>query len=250
MRRGAGSNLRQVVIRRRLELLRKAWWIICLMWVAVVAVAALATWWIPDEFWQGIVLGVGVTTGFFLPYMIVRDYDGTFALRVGADAELTVSDTLAAFARRRSRAGQRWHVVNSLPFQTGDVDHVLVGSGGIYVVETKFRGRHARHPVASVVIDRAAQQSRAGARRVGALVNQHVGLQEAVRSIVALDGPGWPDQDGPYVLGDTLVTAATDVVGLDSRLRDRGLESEEIDQIVGAIAEQRRAVRRSRRRLA
>jgi hypothetical protein len=58
--------------------------------------------------------------------------DGFDRVRLGAEAERWTSSEL----RRKRRSG--WRVVDSIPFEGFDVDHVLVGPGGVYAVETKF----------------------------------------------------------------------------------------------------------------
>lgn len=59
------------------------------------------------------------------------DLDGTARLRSAAEAERWTS---SAFRRLRSDG---WYVVDSIPFDGFDVDHVAVGPEGVWVLETK-----------------------------------------------------------------------------------------------------------------
>jgi Nuclease-related domain len=62
----------------------------------------------------------------------VLSMDGFDRVRLGARAEGWTSSTL----RKSRRAG--WRVIDSIPFEGFDVDHVFVGPGGVFAVETKF----------------------------------------------------------------------------------------------------------------
>jgi hypothetical protein len=58
--------------------------------------------------------------------------DGFDRMRLGAEAERWTSSAL----RTLRRSG--WSVVDSVLFEGFDVDHVLVGPGGVFAIETKF----------------------------------------------------------------------------------------------------------------
>ncbi len=57
--------------------------------------------------------------------------DGTYYLVAGRDAERWTSNAL------RKMCGRGWYVIDGISFWHGDADHVVVGPGGVYVVETK-----------------------------------------------------------------------------------------------------------------
>jgi hypothetical protein len=52
----------------------------------------------------------------------------------GAEGEEAVGDILDGLAP----AG--WHVIHDVAFGRGNIDHILVGPGGIFTIETKSRG--------------------------------------------------------------------------------------------------------------
>lgn len=57
---------------------------------------------------------------------------GTYHLEMGAEAEAWSSTAL------KKAAGARWQVIDGVSFAYHDVDHVLVGPGGVYAIETKY----------------------------------------------------------------------------------------------------------------
>lgn len=91
---------------------------------------------------------------------------GTYHLVSGRNAQRWTSREL------KKVCGRGWHVIDGLPFDRYDVDHVLVGPGGVYAVETKYtddvvdftslRGRSRAKSWTG--------QARRGARSVGALL--------------------------------------------------------------------------------
>ncbi len=118
--------------------------------------------------------------------------------------------TAEAVSRRRMRR-LGWHVVSGLFFDGhGDVDHVLVGPGGVFAVESKWTsspwtvtelgidGPLGRDPVA---------QARDGARKVESMLR--FGKERfdiRVQPLVVLWGPGAPKIDrGICGVSDVLV---------------------------------------------
>jgi hypothetical protein len=79
-------------------------------------------------------LVVGGWAGSFFAFLMIAPQiiDGQVArLTNGADAGANTAHEL----RRLHRAG--WKSVHNLHFQSGDVDHVAIGPGGVVVIETK-----------------------------------------------------------------------------------------------------------------
>ncbi len=56
------------------------------------------------------------------------------AWRIGADAERRTARTV------RPLLGEGWHVVHDLPAQRGNRDHVVVGSAGVVLLDSKHLG--------------------------------------------------------------------------------------------------------------
>lgn len=60
---------------------------------------------------------------------------GSYGWSLGKMGEEFTAETVASSARRRNG----WRLVNGIYFDMhGDVDHVLVGPGGVFVIESKF----------------------------------------------------------------------------------------------------------------
>ena len=86
----------------------------------------------------------------------IRGLDLALPLAAGLAAILVASRTLQPDLARRSRGAQSerkvgaileevgpgWHVLHDISLGRGDIDHVLVGTGGVFTIETKpHRGR-------------------------------------------------------------------------------------------------------------
>jgi hypothetical protein len=116
------------------------------------------------------------------------------AWRVGARGE-------EAVGRRLERLREQgWHVLHSMPIGTrgSDIDHMLIGEGGVYTINTK------RHPNKRVVVDgdtiRVAgfpqhyvRNSRYEAERVGDILHARLAWAVPVRPVlVFLTGTYFP----------------------------------------------------------
>jgi hypothetical protein len=82
--------------------------------------------------WAFLVVGAWAGSFFAMLMIVPEMVDGRASRLVsGADAESNTAHEL----RRLERAG--WRSVHNLHFQSGDVDHVAIGPGGVVVIETK-----------------------------------------------------------------------------------------------------------------
>lgn len=96
---------------------------------AVIAGVAFA---IPWEFARGLFIGVAASGLVATMGYLVLALSGTVARGMGATAEMWTATEL----RRLRKSG--WLIVNGLSLQGRDIDHVLVGPGGVVVVESKW----------------------------------------------------------------------------------------------------------------
>lgn len=109
------------------------------------------------------------------------------AFRVGADGEETVG------ARLERLVDRGWHVLHSVPVGTrgSDIDHVLIGPGGVYTVNTK------NHPGKSIWVGKHAikvdgfsqpylRNSRFEADRAARLLATHFGAAVPVRAVLVI----------------------------------------------------------------
>lgn len=147
---------------------------------------------VPSSFVRGVAVGVVATAVGSTVLRVAHDGDGGRALRDGAEAERWTATDLRWFAWWRRLHRQRWYVVHSVGFAWGDVDHVLIGPGGVYAVDTKYRSGTGRQRDPRADVTRAQQQLTRATRRVAALVRQHAGVDMEVGAILVTHGRGWP----------------------------------------------------------
>ncbi|MTV26411.1 NERD domain-containing protein [Nitriliruptoraceae bacterium ZYF776] len=154
--------------------------------VAVATVTALVVMGIPN---LAAAFVAGVFSGMF--GMLVQSFASSRGLAsrsMGADAE----EWTAAELRRLDR--RRWAVFHDVPITYGNIDHVAVGPGRVYAIETKWTARADLERFlrgATAQARRQADDLRAELRRRG--------VDAEVRPLLIVWGPG---------LGDKLPSAA------------------------------------------
>jgi hypothetical protein len=203
--------------------------------VAIVAVSGVVFLLGPPP-WFAFVLGAGdATLASIMVARIVRD-SGTASTVAGAVAELWTRDEVKPL----HRAG--WRVLHGVPGRPReDIDHVVVGPAGVYVIETKWSSMTWSLADRSMRqrIDRATEQAEAGARRIAGVLKEHE-LAPRVHPLVVLWGPhGLPDNHSichvPVVHGSRLREWL--------EMRSAGsIESIEVDRcvdVIGAYADMR-----------
>jgi len=95
-------------------------------------IAGLAGYFIPSRFVGGLVVGaIGAATVSMLALWVTL-VTGTAYRSMGATAEEWTASELRPLRRRR------WRVANHVALGRPDIDHVLVGPGGVIAVETKW----------------------------------------------------------------------------------------------------------------
>lgn len=127
----AGSFARERFRVRRRAWRRRFWWafpLVAILPIAVELPIALLTHPSHRGFWIGIGIGAGAAAALVLfdspPAHIER-------WRSGADGEKSTARTL----RPLLRCG--WELFNDIPTVHGNIDHVLVGPAGIFMLESK-----------------------------------------------------------------------------------------------------------------
>ena len=140
-----------------------------------------------NTWWTGFSLGVVAGCLPCLLWMAVTQIDGSASWRLGALAEEWTAERLKVLPGS-------WHIEHSVPFPAGrsavDVDHILVGYGGVLAIETKWTSHAielgAKHLHADV--QRAVQQAIGNANRVRGLI-QRVAPGTNVTPVVVFWGP-------------------------------------------------------------
>jgi hypothetical protein len=133
--RRAGEWPRHRAAQMRTEYLRRAWWLILVEGVVLIAftpLAILAPAWL-REFLVG---GWVVSVAWLLWHQVVVE-SGSSTRDLGASAEQWTSTALGALRRKG------WRVINHVVLRHWDIDHVAVGPGGLLVVETKWASDEA-----------------------------------------------------------------------------------------------------------
>lgn len=194
-RQRPAAGLRSAIRSRRRAFYQHAWPHVLVFWAVMGAIIAVMVGLTASDFLSGLFLGgFGVATVMFTD-RIASESDGSWRFALGRDAETWTADDLAWFRRRWWLRRERWHVVHSVGFHRGDVDHVLLGPNGVLALETKYRSIDVRFDEDRALREAAAQVD-SGARRVAALIRQHTGEEVDVRPAVVTQGRGWTWPEG------------------------------------------------------
>ena len=219
--RRAGSFARAQVVQIRRDFIKRAWWVIIMpllgAFVAWPLVLLLPLW--CREFALGIIL----TSGVWGSIMVVVTLSGTTPRAMGAMGEEWTAREL-----RRLR-GRRWYLANGLLLRpASDVDHVVIGPGGVLVVETKYSsdGWHREGKFSEGWVQRAIGQAKRNQKDVASILRPAV-ASEHVKPVVVLWGGA---AESARVSEDEGVTI---VPGIELRkwlalIEDNGLDHEAI----------------------
>jgi hypothetical protein len=177
----AGTAVRLRARRGRIAWVRKEARLLVAMLTAYVVMALVVYMIQPPASRPYFGGGLSEEHGFFW----LLSQDGFDRVRLGAEAKRWTSSTL----RKARRAG--WKVVDSIPFEGFDVDHVLVGPGGIYAIETKFTSAswHVTEGRLVSPFGDPIWQARYGARKIKLLLGSR-GKDVVVSAVVLAWGKG------------------------------------------------------------
>jgi hypothetical protein len=128
-------------------------------------------------------------------YMWLRDDPPEYVARWewGAEAEQRTAKAL------RPVTGSGWFAVHDVPCRLGNMDHVLVGPAGVFVLETKWFGGDATvegdevrvqrrlDPDSNYVTGGVGGRTRGRAVDLGAALAQQVGRRPWVTAVVVID---------------------------------------------------------------
>jgi len=140
--------------------------------------------------------GIGVVA--YLTFKITQTMSSLQSYRLGLDAELAVGQELNQLLREGNR------VYHDLPAQGFNIDHVVIGEGGVFAVETKGRAKPLKHDTKKEwQVDYDAntlnfpgwretaplEQAQRQARWLSEWLSSAVGEPVSAQPVVAL--PGW-----------------------------------------------------------
>lgn len=161
------------------------------------------------------------------------EMDNSHFRRRGLWAEQWTTQTL------KKKLGNGWRIFDDLPFARGNVDHVLIGPGGIYAVETKWRSKSNRtRPLSQESMRRDTTQAWRGAMSLVELLRESR-VDLPVRPVLVLWGPGILNhEDGARQFGRLVVLIGDKPDEWPSRVLERDNASRsEMDAAARAIGD-------------
>jgi hypothetical protein len=197
-RRRAGREVSRRLRKESWEMAKRNWWrlsIFLFCWLGLTAFLGVAVHW-----WSGPATGSfvgGFALGLLPLFWMAWTVAGGLAHRgMGVDAERW---TAAELAKLDSRV---WTVFHDVPIDEGNVDHVVVGPGRVFAIETKWTSVGGKY-----VKKCAGQAAWAAGKLAKGLRNR--GVSREVVPLLVMWGPGVADELGkrPTMEGRTRVMA-------------------------------------------
>ena len=143
-----------------------------------------------------VVVGVFLSSGFWLSFYIVETASGAAPAAMGQLAEQWTARELSRLKR------QGWNLVNHLTLQRSDIDHVLMGPGGIVIVETKYSsGGWENSYYTNGLIESASTYVSKSAHTFLLWAGKRMLPQSCVYPVVVLWGGGYDDTKASPVEG-------------------------------------------------
>lgn len=189
--------------------------------VAILGVAVACGYFMPNDFMKGLVVGAAMVAGAGGVWLLTIQVTGTAPMMMGDQAEQWTAQEL------RKLTPRGWRLVNHLALGVDDIDHVLIGPGGAYAIETKWNGSSWRSGYGLARQRDAVSQARANSRAL-ALWHQFKSRQIPVHPVVVLWGQGisqWPEEDHIRSIDGVLV-----VIGPALGLWREHLDSDALDE--------------------
>ena len=188
------------------------------------------------SWWRGFCSGAFVGSATVAVVWLIHLFSGSHNALFGTLSEQATAEVLQS--RRMKRAG--WRVVNGLGFAGhGDVDHSLVGPGGLFAVETKWTNQPWRLDPGGQCepFNRALVQARLGARKIiSVLRSHHVAGERTVCPVVVIWGPGTPTIAGGFIeLDGVVVVEGGKLRKWIDDLRKHNLDGHDIDDACSAL---------------
>jgi hypothetical protein len=194
-----GRRVRAELRRESIGLVRRNAPLLLSIFGGYVAVGALVVWAFAAgglshvaAFLAGLLVG---SLGLLWNALLVSQ--GIAQRRMGSDAEEWTASELKKLDRR-------WRVFHDVPLRRGNVDHVVVGPGRIYAVETKWTGSRGGEQFLRPAAKQAARQANELSTDLRGL-----GCDEEVLPLLVVWGGGVADSLGekPKLWDDTRVVA-------------------------------------------
>lgn len=156
----AGWTARTSIRERHRRTLKTYWRLLSVLSAAPLALFGVAAVFANGPLQRGVILGSGVTLTACAVAALVVLTSGTAPLMMGEVAEQWTAQEL------RPLRDHGWRLVNHFGLGPGDQDHVVVGPGGVVLVETKWGGTPWDVDADDVIFRRALEQTARNARQL------------------------------------------------------------------------------------
>jgi hypothetical protein len=185
----------------------------------------------PNAFMNGVVVGAGLVLAPAAVGILAMQVTGSAPIMMGDQAEQWTAQQLRPLMRHD------WVLVNHLVLGTDDIDHVLLGPAGAFVIETKW-SRSAWDSRFGVQrqLD-AVRQAEANARHLR-LWHPRKSREIPVRPVVVLWGRGvskWPTTEQVRQSGSAVIVAGPALRGWANSLDGAEVDASDIEQVWRAI---------------
>jgi Nuclease-related domain len=141
MRNRPGERSRTIVRRAWWNTARKnplAW--VCLILFGVVFAEVMSLMPFPT-WWRAYIYGFVTATVLATLAWVIHVLSGSHSYSMGKLGEEATAEAVAGWRQRRNG----WRLINGIYLAGhGDIDHILVGPGGVFVIESKWTTKHCR----------------------------------------------------------------------------------------------------------
>lgn len=199
--------------------------------VGLLIITLVVAWLMPTDLLRGLTSGAMLVAGPAILWSWTVQVTGTAPTMMGDVAEQW---TAAELRKLRARG---WRMVNHFVLSRGDMDHVLVGPGGTFVVETKWTATAWRSDFGQARIRDAVAQASANARDLR-LWHRLKSRNVEVEAVVVLWGGGvkdWADGDRIGCWDGTAVVAGPALMAWASDLPETALGADDIAEVWAAL---------------
>ena len=191
MKNRPGERARRHLRTVQRRAVKKLWRPIAMFASVLVAISVGVSFLPTSMFLKGFFLGFLTLAVMVIIAWLVAVTSGSYGWSLGKMGEEITAEAVTSSARRR----QGWRLVNGIYFDRhGDIDHVLIGPGGVFVIESKFMTGQCRvvgTRVVGVTGREPISQAHDGARKVEKMLKYGSGrFDVTVQPVAVIWGPG------------------------------------------------------------
>lgn len=162
---------------------------------------------------------------------LLRDVFGSNEYRRLTDAALAEEFTASELRHLRFKG---WKRLDRVEFYAHDVDHVIVGAGGVYAIETKYT--NVPWPITdnrfnNIWANEAVAQARRNADNIKSLLTQKLKATYDVQPLLMIWGDGRPKLDEPITVDRGVVVVTGRLLRKHLNARPASLGAKDVDRI-------------------